>query len=81
MQKVTVTGVWSLFVDVTRFSRFQGDRSALESPLHPRKARWGSVFPGLAVGSTAGHRAPFFLRMLTISLMNLRRNTAAEMLR
>lgn len=71
-------GLWSLFVDVTRFSHFQGDRSALESPLYPRKALWGSVFTGLTVGSTVGHSAPSFLQMLNIFLMNLRRNSEAE---
>lgn len=56
-----MTRIGSLFVDVTHFSCFQGNRSALESPLHPQKVLWGSVFIGLAVGSTAGHRVlPFF---------------------
>lgn len=49
---------------------------------HPSAARkrslWGSVFPGLSAGNTAGHRAPSLLWMLNICLMTIRRNTEAE---
>lgn len=77
MQKVITTRVGSLFVDVTHFSCFQGNRSALESPLHPQKVLWGSVFIGLAVGHSRTQGASF-LQILNIFLMNLRKNTEAE---
>lgn len=58
-------------------SRFSVSKGTV-SPLHPRKIPWGSVFSGLTVGSTAGHRMSSFLRVLNVFFMNLQRNTEAE---
>lgn len=60
MQKDTVLGVWSLPADVIHFCSFQGDRSALKSPLRRQKAlALGLCFPWPVCGEHSRPQGTF----------------------
>lgn len=58
--KVTMIGIWSLFVDVIHLSHFQGGGSVLESPLHPQYSGALFLLAWLWEAQQATGHLPFF---------------------